>query len=155
MSLRVFKSTVFVAIDEDTAKENEERDPDAPPVSVDELTDYLRKGFRIDWLDEEFGNPVGIQSIEVDFDFTELTAEEMAELKIPEPEMSITEIVTELLGGKWEEIDGPESGVGIDHWFQNEAGEEVYANDDQGFLTIEKDDETVWSGEKSELGKES
>lgn len=38
----------------------------------------------------------------------------------------------------WEFIDGPSTGVGIDYWLRNiETGMEVYANDDQGGLTIE------------------
>lgn len=65
--------------------------------------------------------------------------------------MSHDEMLTKLFGGKWEEIDGPDSGVGIDHWFRNEQGEEAYINDDQSFLTIQKDGETVWSGDESDF----
>ena len=37
----------------------------------------------------------------------------------------------------WEEIDGPDSGVGVDHWFRNkETGREAYVNEDQGEFTV-------------------
>lgn len=37
----------------------------------------------------------------------------------------------------WEELDGPESGVGIERWFKHKkTGEEAYLCDDQGDLTI-------------------
>jgi hypothetical protein len=37
----------------------------------------------------------------------------------------------------WDHIDGPDSGVGIDHWFRHRrTGAEAYANLDQDHLTI-------------------
>jgi hypothetical protein len=37
----------------------------------------------------------------------------------------------------WEEMDGPDSGVGIDYWYRNvETGDEVYVNEDQGEYTL-------------------
>lgn len=37
----------------------------------------------------------------------------------------------------WNEMDGPDSGVGVDYWFVNKhTGQEVYVNDDQGHVTI-------------------
>lgn len=38
----------------------------------------------------------------------------------------------------WEELDGPESGNGVDYWFANiHSGREVYVNDDQGHITVD------------------
>lgn len=40
----------------------------------------------------------------------------------------------------WEEVNGPETGVGIERWFFNEElGTGYYTCDDQGHITIEKD----------------
>lgn len=37
----------------------------------------------------------------------------------------------------WEEMEGPESGCGVDYWFVNKkTGEEAYVNDDQGHITV-------------------
>lgn len=37
----------------------------------------------------------------------------------------------------WEELDGPESGCGVDFWFRHKkTGVEAYVNDDQGYITI-------------------
>ena len=37
----------------------------------------------------------------------------------------------------WEEISGPDSGVGIDHWFVNRfTDEEAYVNEDQGEFSV-------------------
>ena len=37
----------------------------------------------------------------------------------------------------WEELDGPETGVGVERWFRNKkTGEEAYCCDDQGDITI-------------------
>ncbi len=48
--------------------------------------------------------------------------------------------LTDAAGGRacdWEEIDGPDSGVGVDHWFRNnKTNEEAYVNDDQGFISV-------------------
>ena len=45
----------------------------------------------------------------------------------------------------WEEVNGYDSGVGIDYWFSSD-GHEAYVNDDQGYLTITIDDDLVWEG---------
>ncbi len=65
--------------------------------------------------------------------------------------MCISDILEELVGGKWEEVDGPDSGCGIDMWFQNENLDEIYVNDDQGFLTISMDGNTIWTGDRDEF----
>ena len=37
----------------------------------------------------------------------------------------------------WEDLDGPDSGVGVDYWFRHRTtGAEAYANLDQDHLTI-------------------
>lgn len=36
----------------------------------------------------------------------------------------------------WEEIDGPDSGVGVEYWFVHKTdGREAYVNDEQGFVS--------------------
>ena len=38
----------------------------------------------------------------------------------------------------WEEIYGPETGVGVERWFRNKrTGVEAYVCDDQGCITVE------------------
>ncbi len=37
----------------------------------------------------------------------------------------------------WTEIDGPETGVGVERWFRHSDGREAYACDDNGHITIE------------------
>jgi hypothetical protein len=45
----------------------------------------------------------------------------------------------------WEELDGPESGVGVDYWFRHrKTGAEAYANLDQDHLRISVEDEVVF-----------
>ena len=73
MTLRAFKATFLVAIDESEAKDNEQRDEAAGPVTVEELKDYLRDALVLSWDDEDNGNPCGVQSMEVQI-------EELAEL---------------------------------------------------------------------------
>lgn len=55
--------------------------------------------------------------------------------------MSILAKVAEMTGtaeADWQFIDGPESGCGVDYWCYNKVtGQEVYANDDQGHITME------------------
>ena len=41
----------------------------------------------------------------------------------------------------WKLIDGPDSRCGTNYWFEHKDGRQVYANDDQGFLSIEILDE--------------
>jgi hypothetical protein len=37
----------------------------------------------------------------------------------------------------WKAVDGPETGVGVEYWFEHKrTGETVYVCDDQGHITI-------------------
>jgi hypothetical protein len=44
----------------------------------------------------------------------------------------------------WSSIDGPETGVGEDYWYTNaKTRQEVYINNDQGFVVVEMDGELM------------
>lgn len=64
MGLRAFKTTFLVAIDEDEALANEQRDSENP-VTIEELRTYLSDALRLSFNDEDFGNEVGVQSLQV------------------------------------------------------------------------------------------
>jgi hypothetical protein len=63
MALRVFRGTFLVTIDD----EQTDRDSDQP-VSLEELKDYLADALQPVLDTEEYGNPVGFASAELDFD---------------------------------------------------------------------------------------
>lgn len=65
--------------------------------------------------------------------------------------MCISDILTELLGGEWTEIEGPSTDIGIDRWFQNENLDEACVNENKGVLTVQKEGNHVWSGLKEEF----
>lgn len=72
MALRAFSARFLVAIDEEEARENEQRGEDTE-VTVTEIREYLKKALRVDFDCETHGNPCGVQSIEVLLDgLTEL-----------------------------------------------------------------------------------
>lgn len=80
MALRAFRGEFLVAID-DAEIETVERDASAGPVTLDQLTAYLVEAVRVRWLDEDYGNPVGVQSIELHYDtLAELPAAEVKHL---------------------------------------------------------------------------
>ena len=56
--------------------------------------------------------------------------------------------VTETSVGDWEDMAGPDSGVGVDFWYRHQgSGAEAYLNLDQDHLTIEVDGETLYDAE--------
>lgn len=58
--------------------------------------------------------------------------------------------VTETLTGDWEDLDGPDSRVGVDYWYRNrKSGTEAYLNLDQDYLTISVDGERLYDGPHS------
>lgn len=62
--------------------------------------------------------------------------------------------LSRILGGRpssWESFDGPDSGVGVDYFYRNKQGKEVYINLDQTHVTISDEEETHFSGEVHEL----
>lgn len=67
MALRLFKSVVWVVINEEEAVGNEEREEDNP-VSYEELKDYLDRAVVIDLDFEECGNTCGVMSISLEWD---------------------------------------------------------------------------------------
>lgn len=40
----------------------------------------------------------------------------------------------------WKEMNGPTTGVGVEYWFINKNGTEVYVSDDQGCITVSEID---------------
>lgn len=55
--------------------------------------------------------------------------------------------VTGTLAKDWEDLDGPDSGVGVDYWYRHRtSGAEAYINLDQDHLMISVDDERVYDG---------
>jgi len=63
---------------------------------------------------------------------------------------SVVEVLASITGSTlddWESLDGPNSGVGVDHWYRHrETGAEAYANLDQDHLTISVGGEKVYDG---------
>ena len=56
--------------------------------------------------------------------------------------------VTGTLEADWENLDGPDSGVGVDYWYRHApTGKEAYLNLDQDHLTVSVDGETLYNAE--------
>jgi hypothetical protein len=48
----------------------------------------------------------------------------------------------------WRPISGPETGHGVDHWFENDQGQVAYGNADQGHVVLMgEDDNILFEGE--------
>lgn len=62
------------------------------------------------------------------------------------------EKILENLTGKenWLELNGPDSGCGVDYWYKSGTAE-AYINIDQSHCTISVDEEVIFSGELSEI----
>jgi hypothetical protein len=53
---------------------------------------------------------------------------------------------------EWEPSDGPESGMGVDSYYVNpNTNQEVWINEDQDYITIACDGETLYEGYISNL----
>ena len=52
---------------------------------------------------------------------------------------------------RWKEVNGPDSGVGLDYWYRAD-GHEAYVNIDQGFMTVSVDEEVVFQGSADQAG---
>ncbi len=62
--------------------------------------------------------------------------------------LSVLASVTRSSVDDWKDLDGPDSGVGVDYWYRHrQTGAEAYLNLDQDHLTISVDDERVFDGE--------
>jgi len=46
----------------------------------------------------------------------------------------------------WKEVNGPDSGVGLDYWYRA-GGHDAYVNVDQGVMTVSIDKEVVFEGD--------
>jgi len=56
-------------------------------------------------------------------------------------------VLTHTHEGDWEDVNGPDSGVGVDYWFRHRTtGAEAYANLDQDHLTISVEGDRVFNG---------
>lgn len=62
--MRIFKATFRCAIDDAELIEEGDRET---PVTLEELKKYLNDALIVDF-NEEHGNPVGLQSVEVDYE---------------------------------------------------------------------------------------
>lgn len=58
--------------------------------------------------------------------------------------------LTETKARSWKEFDGPDSGCGMDYWYDHSGVGEAYINLDQGWLTISVNDEVVYEGDPRE-----
>jgi hypothetical protein len=82
MTKRAFMIPLYVLIDEDDARENEQRDENAPSVTFKEAVDFLNIALASpDLMDEEHGNPIGVQSLNRHTsEMTELSQDELREM---------------------------------------------------------------------------
>ena len=56
--------------------------------------------------------------------------------------------VTNTSADEWEDMAGPDSGVGVDYWYRHrQTGAEAYFNLDQDHLTISVDGEKLYDAE--------
>lgn len=78
MALRAFRATYLVAIDDEEAIQEEQRDEDAGPVTLEELKNYLKKSVYPVLDTENNGNECGVQSVEMIHEqLEELSADEI------------------------------------------------------------------------------
>lgn len=61
--------------------------------------------------------------------------------------VSFLERITKYKG--WREVNGPDSGCGIDYWYETDE-HEAYINIDQGEMTVSLDGDRIWEGDCSE-----
>lgn len=52
----------------------------------------------------------------------------------------------------WQEVRGPDTGVGLDYWYGHRDGREAYINVDQAWLSINIDGEQILSGLWDRMG---
>ena len=56
--------------------------------------------------------------------------------------------VTHMSAEDWEDLDGPDSSVGVDYWYSHRgSGAEAYLNCDQDHLTISVDGDKLYDAE--------
>ena len=65
--------------------------------------------------------------------------------------LQILATVTDTKADDWELLDGPESGFGIDYWFQHrKTGTEAYASLDQDNVNLSVNGQQLYDGPHSE-----
>ena len=80
MALRAFQTTFLIAIDDEEARDEEQR-TNPEPVTIEELKQYLAKALIVDVNTDEHGDEIGFQSVEVQIEeLTELGPHEVREL---------------------------------------------------------------------------
>lgn len=52
----------------------------------------------------------------------------------------------------WQEVWGPDTGCGLDYWFEHRDGRSAYLNVDQTWLSISIDGEQILSGPWDKMG---
>ena len=63
-----------------------------------------------------------------------------------ESKTKLERLIEEVTGLEdWEYLDGPDSRCGVDYWLAK-GKHEVYANNDQGWVSISLDGELAWEG---------
>ncbi len=72
--LRVFSTTCLVAIDADELDEPKN-------INLEDVKSHLNDALIVDWNCEDYGNPIGLQSVEVHIDqLQELSQEQVQKL---------------------------------------------------------------------------
>ena len=67
--------------------------------------------------------------------------------ELPSP-LQVLASVTGTVCEDWEDLDGPDSGVGVDYRYRHRgSGAEAYLNLDQDYLTVSVNDERLFAGE--------
>lgn len=80
MALRAFQTTFLIAIDDEEAREEEQRE-NPEPLTIEELKQYLAKALIVDVNTDEHGDEIGFQSVEVQIEkLTELGPHMVGEL---------------------------------------------------------------------------
>lgn len=81
MAKHAFKITMLVYVDTAERDEEDENGDPLPEPTLDEIREYLEEALTLDVDTEEYQNPVGFQSAEIDFDsMAEMTAAERKRL---------------------------------------------------------------------------
>jgi hypothetical protein len=64
--------------------------------------------------------------------------------------LDLAGLLAELTGtdpSAWEEVEGPESGCGLDYWYCHAMSGEAYVNVDQTCITVSIEGEKIYEGD--------
>lgn len=67
MKQKVYAATVLIFVDEQEAIQEGQRDADAGPLTIEELSEYLMDAVHLDLDVENNSNPCGVGSIDIDW----------------------------------------------------------------------------------------